>query len=180
MTTQQLLESAIAIHKKKSQDYTTDAATNPMENFERCALVASWFRDDIDKVFTTLITVKLARLAVLLSTERTPNNESIEDTFIDLITYSALWGSKRLRPTVAELDAILNSPSQIPYTQVNKSMDTWLGFERKEQTVDGLLERFITCFDDYVPERHCPDYLVDYLRNIFVRIANNELTIKAS
>lgn len=82
------------IHDKKSSDYA--ASSNSYENFERAAQVASWFKYDIDKVFAILITVKLARLATLLNSDREPNNESIDDSHLDETIYSALWASYRM------------------------------------------------------------------------------------
>lgn len=86
-----LLEAS-KLMKAKRADYSTGSTH---ENFERCNLVTEWFTDNQDKVYVTLITVKLARLATLLSSSREPNNESIEDSFKDLINYCALWASKR-------------------------------------------------------------------------------------
>jgi hypothetical protein len=92
-----LLNKMRDIHEKKNQDY---AATNkPFENFERSGEIASWFDDPIDKAFTILIGTKLARLATLLNKKGTPNNESIEDSFLDLTTYCALWASHHNRKT---------------------------------------------------------------------------------
>ena len=86
-----LLDKMRSIHEKKAQDYT--AGDDPYENFKRCAVVTGWFKEDIDKVFATFITVKLARLASLLGRDKLPNNESISDTFLDLTTYAGLWSS---------------------------------------------------------------------------------------
>lgn len=97
MTPKELLDSCASILDAKAQDYTTDMKVDRFENFTRAAVVGSWFADDRDKVYATLITVKLARLASLLGREKTPNNESILDTFKDLVNYSALWGSNRIK-----------------------------------------------------------------------------------
>ena len=53
-----------------------------------------WFKNEHDKAFVSLIAVKLARLASLLDA-KTPHHESIEDTFVDLANYVALWGGWR-------------------------------------------------------------------------------------
>jgi len=87
------LKEAADIMKGKREDYSSLRAVH--QNFERCELVTGWFFFDIDKVYVTLIIVKLVRLAVLLSGQKKPNNESIEDSFKDLINYCALWASKR-------------------------------------------------------------------------------------
>lgn len=90
-----LLNKMKDIHEKKNQDYAQTGA--PFENFERSGQLASWFNDPIDKGFTVLIGTKLARLATLLNSDKTPNNESIDDSFLDLTTYCALWASYRIK-----------------------------------------------------------------------------------
>lgn len=92
MTPEQILKDCERIMKLKRADYSSSSIH---ENFERSESVIAWFKEDIDKVFVTLIATKLARLAVLLSSDKEPNNESINDSFKDLVNYCALWGSKR-------------------------------------------------------------------------------------
>jgi hypothetical protein len=87
----ELLKKMEVIHLKKNDDYA--ANNNAFENFTRSAELVSWFTKDIDRVFVTLIGTKLARLATLLNKGGQPNNESIEDSFLDLTTYCALWTS---------------------------------------------------------------------------------------
>lgn len=93
-----ILERSKEIHKKKSQDYTTNPDENPFENFERSNIIASWFPDEY-KSLASLIGVKLARLGALLTSGRAPENEAIDDTFLDEITYSgimyAMWKEKQ-------------------------------------------------------------------------------------
>jgi hypothetical protein len=76
----------------KRHDYSSDHDNH--ENFKRSAELASWFASDKDKPYTVLIGTKLARLATLLD-HKEPNNESIDDTFLDLINYCALWMERR-------------------------------------------------------------------------------------
>lgn len=92
----EILEASKAIHLKKNQDYAND--NNPFANFERSAELISWFNNSTDKAFISLIGTKLARIAEL-SDGRTPNNESLDDSFLDLVTYCGLWAaySKRMR-----------------------------------------------------------------------------------
>ena len=94
MNAKQILQEAIVIQETKRHDYTEDEASQ-FQNFERVASVVSWFKDPQDQVFVSLLMTKVARLAALLDKKK-PNHESIEDTFIDLANYSALWGGKRL------------------------------------------------------------------------------------
>lgn len=90
-----ILEAGIKLLTKKEHDYTKDGSKNRYENFEKSAVLISWFDDPIDKAFASLIGTKLARLSALLNKDEEPNNESLQDTFIDLSNYSALWGANR-------------------------------------------------------------------------------------
>lgn len=83
------LELSRSIHEKKNEDYAS--AADPLENFDRSNQIAGWFARSEDKSYTVLIGTKLARLATLLSSFKPPNNESIDDTFLDLLTYVNLW-----------------------------------------------------------------------------------------
>jgi hypothetical protein len=76
----------------KRHDYTS--STDNHENFKRSAELSSWFENEQDKSYVILIGTKLARLSALLDNKE-PNNESIEDTFMDLINYCALWAERR-------------------------------------------------------------------------------------
>lgn len=89
-----LIHKMLEIHEIKSHDYADDS--NPFSNFEFAAQVAKGFNDEVDKVFATLIGVKLARLQQLLN-GKSPKNESIDDTFLDLANYSAIWASYRMK-----------------------------------------------------------------------------------
>ena len=84
----ELLSRIQEIHDRKNADYASEA--NPFSNFERAAEIASWFNNPADKVFATMIGIKLARLAELLN-GKTPKNESIDDSFLDNETYAILW-----------------------------------------------------------------------------------------
>ena len=75
------------IHARKSHDYAQD--DNPFSNFERAAIIASWFSNPVHKVFATVLGIKIVRIAELLN-GKNPKNESIEDSFLDLSTYSIL------------------------------------------------------------------------------------------
>jgi hypothetical protein len=86
-----LIEKIKSVHESKSHDYAKD--TNVFSNFEFAAKVAEIFTDPVDKVFATLIGIKLARLAELRSGKK-PKNEPLMDTLEDQTNYSAIWGSK--------------------------------------------------------------------------------------
>jgi hypothetical protein len=84
-----IIEQIKIIHEKKNADYAS--TQNPFSNFERSAMLMSWFSSEIDKAFVNLIGTKLARIAELSNSGKTPNNESLDDSHIDLITYCMLW-----------------------------------------------------------------------------------------
>lgn len=88
-----LLKEISAIHEKKAADYAT--SDDPYSNFKYAASLADKFTDPVDRVFATLIGVKLARLVELTQPGRVPNNESLDDTFLDMTNYSAIWTSYR-------------------------------------------------------------------------------------
>lgn len=87
-----LLHRMAEMHDKKSADYADIDAGNYYSNFELSAKIAG---TTPDTVFRVLIGVKLARLDELLK-GKTPNNESLDDSLLDLAVYSALWASYRL------------------------------------------------------------------------------------
>lgn len=95
MTPEELMDKGKSLLKSKGDDYTEDREKNRYQNFERQAILTNWFTHEQDKAFVALIAVKLARLSALLNTDKAPNNESIEDTFIDLVNYCSLWGGFR-------------------------------------------------------------------------------------
>lgn len=81
-----VLDQVMDMHLRKAQDYAT--ADNPFVNFED---VAAAVGTDVDTVFRQFIAVKLARLKNLLTAGKTPNNESIDDTKLDLAVYALLY-----------------------------------------------------------------------------------------
>jgi hypothetical protein len=74
-------------HAKKNHDYAGDEGS--YFNFEYAAAVAEPFTG-VDKVFATMIGIKLARMAVLKKGIQ-PLNESTEDSHKDSATYMAIW-----------------------------------------------------------------------------------------
>lgn len=83
------LTKMLEIHKAKNQDYADPI--NPFSNFDVSHYILSLFNNDRDKAFVWPIATKLARLATLLNSNRTPNNESIEDSLVDCANYFILW-----------------------------------------------------------------------------------------
>lgn len=83
-----LLTKMQEMHERKAHDYAKDS--DPYSNFKEAAATAGLTPDD---VFAVMIGVKLARLKELTGAGKKPNNESIQDTRIDLAVYAALWAS---------------------------------------------------------------------------------------
>jgi len=90
-----LLEQMARIHASKSADYSK--ATDPYSNFKYAAQVADV---PIYKVYLVLLGIKFARILQLLETDQIPNNESINDTFLDSATYAAIMSSHLMEDSV--------------------------------------------------------------------------------
>lgn len=88
-----ILEIMRSLHKKKNSDYAK--SDNPYSNFEFAAKIAAGFSDPVDKVFATMIGIKLARLMELTQPGRVAQNEPVNDTFLDLANYATIWTSYR-------------------------------------------------------------------------------------
>lgn len=79
------------LHRKKNDDYSGDRGS--FFNFDFSEQLSSYFTS-YHMGFVYMIGIKLARLSVLLVKSTEPNNESIEDTFNDLINYCIIWKCK--------------------------------------------------------------------------------------
>jgi hypothetical protein len=84
-----ILDKMKELHIRKNADYANDS--NPFDNFDFSEEVMARFSDNRDKAFVWPIATKLARLGNLLSSDKPPNNESIEDSMIDIAVYMILW-----------------------------------------------------------------------------------------
>lgn len=80
-----------AIHEKKNRDYSE--LENAYSNFEYSAKVAAQFTNIIDRVFAVLVSTKMARIAELTKPGKIPNNESLDDSYLDMAVYAAIWAS---------------------------------------------------------------------------------------
>lgn len=86
-----VIQRITALHDRKAHDYAQSA--NPYSNFEYAATVSERFLDPVDRVFATMVGIKLARIAELRGAGKTPQNESLRDSFDDLTNYAAIWAS---------------------------------------------------------------------------------------
>jgi hypothetical protein len=90
----QLIESLdntlLNILKSKGEDYATE---DVLSNFKQVSSAAKVLNIDVGNptnyaLFMCIL--KIARLTNLINNNKVPNNESIDDSFIDLIGYSKL------------------------------------------------------------------------------------------
>lgn len=85
----QLLETMRETHEKKNADYSD--GDDRFSNFNFSAELIKHFNDPIDQVFAGIIGIKLGRISALRNSGKTPNNESLLDSYIDLTNYCGLW-----------------------------------------------------------------------------------------
>ena len=83
------LEKMKEVHIRKNEDYANP--DNPFSNFDCSEYGLRLFSNTRDQIFIWPIFTKFARLSNLLNKRQAPNNESIEDTFIDIANYVLLW-----------------------------------------------------------------------------------------
>ena len=80
-------------HDRKNADYAS--GDNPYSNFEEAAHSAGC---SVDMVFAVLIGIKQARIKELTTKDKTPNNESLQDSRLDMAVYAALRASYFAEP----------------------------------------------------------------------------------
>ena len=101
----QQLYNMAALHDQKNNDYAHD--NNPFSNFEEAASSAGC---SVDTVFRVLIGIKLARLKELLGSGKVANNESVQDSRMDLAMYCALWASYHITLSYDERQLLSSMP----------------------------------------------------------------------
>lgn len=90
----QLLERMKELHDKKSHDYASDE--NPFGNYHFAGQIAGLFRKNHqDAGFAGRLAEKIYRLANLENGDKSPRNESIEDTELDIAVITVLWMADR-------------------------------------------------------------------------------------
>jgi hypothetical protein len=83
------LQKMNKVHISKNQDYANDA--NPFFNFDSVEMMIAMFKNNRDKTYAHFVANKLARLANLLNSGKDANNESLQDTLVDMANYCVLW-----------------------------------------------------------------------------------------
>lgn len=89
------LDKMKAIHKSKNDDYAS--TDNPFSNFDVSEYGLRLFTNPRDQSFVWPIFTKLARLSTLLNNRSIPNNESVEDSMLDIAIYVLLWKADLVR-----------------------------------------------------------------------------------
>lgn len=78
------------LHRRKNADYTGNS-NDPFYNFNVAIHLVEQFSSNRDKVYACMVGIKLGRIAALTNSGAVPNNESLLDSFDDLICYSTIW-----------------------------------------------------------------------------------------
>lgn len=90
----EMLDDMARIHDKKSHDYASNS--NPSGNYHFAGEVAALFaHSPQDAGFAGRIAEKVFRLANLEAGNKTPKNESVEDTELDIAVITLLWMADR-------------------------------------------------------------------------------------
>jgi len=118
-----LIEEMAQTHDKKSHDYASN--DNPSGNYHFAGKLAQLFaHSHEDAGFIGRLGEKFYRLANLEKSQKSPSNESIEDTERDIAVIAALWmvdrRERRRKPTIQELEQTLNLYACV---QCHKAMD---------------------------------------------------------
>lgn len=101
------IEKMEEIMFRKGNDY---AGEDRLANFKRAGAIAGL---NAELNCLSLIAAKVARLGVLLNSDKAPENESIEDSLLDLANYSLLLrmilAEKQNEKPISDLDTYLVS-----------------------------------------------------------------------
>lgn len=89
-----IFKTAVETHKKKSHDYSNEI--DVLSNFKRLSEVAKTMNIDVKTpqgYALFMILLKMDRINNLIENNKTPNNESIDDTILDMTVYTILMGA---------------------------------------------------------------------------------------
>ena len=81
-----IVDTMKGVMLSKGRDYSNE---DRLSNFKLAGAICG-LKPEINCL--SLIATKVARLGVLLNTDTTPNNESIQDSVLDLANYTLLLG----------------------------------------------------------------------------------------
>jgi hypothetical protein len=80
----------IEVLKSKGEDYATEDVLSNFKQVSSASKVLNIDVGDPTNYALFMCILKIARLTNLINNNKTPNNESIDDSFVDLIGYSKL------------------------------------------------------------------------------------------
>ena len=114
-----ILQRGMDLLDAKGHDYAADDSA--FINFTLTGMILDWAvsrgLQQEELAFVSHIATKLARMIELRGSGKTPKNETIEDTCMDLANYAALWGgwilTKKRQPTNEEYDAMFGNEPPI-------------------------------------------------------------------
>jgi hypothetical protein len=89
----ELLEKMATVHSAKSHDYASN--DDPYGNYHFAGMLSKLFNNPNDAGFIGRIGEKIFRLANLENSGKSPSNESISDTELDICVICALWMADR-------------------------------------------------------------------------------------
>lgn len=114
----EMLERMASIHDKKSNDYASNA--DPYANYKFAGLLSKLFDNPDDAGFIGRIAEKLFRLANIENNNKSIQNESIEDTEIDIAVITLLWLTSRQERRLVEPDGRPSNPKGLKQPNYNK------------------------------------------------------------
>lgn len=83
-----IINTCMSILESKKHDYSE--ITNRYSNFEFTTEYARDYVSNVDGVFVVMLGIKVARLVELIGNNKTPKNEKVLDSVIDLMNYRLL------------------------------------------------------------------------------------------
>ena len=87
---QDLDEKLLRISNSKAHDYATEDVLHNFKSVSRAAKELGLNVSDPTNYAMFMVLLKIARLSNLINTNKWPNNESIDDSFLDGINYMKL------------------------------------------------------------------------------------------
>lgn len=100
-----LLAEMAELHDKKSHDYAKD--NDPFGNYHFAGLIANMFSYSFhDAGFAGRLAEKIFRISVLEGGGKTPKNESIADTELDIAVIAVLWMADRQERRMKEANPL--------------------------------------------------------------------------
>ena len=134
-----ILARGMELLDAKGHDYA--GKDSAFINFTLTGMILDWAvsrgLQQEDLAFVSFIATKLARLIELRGSGKTPKNEAIQDTCMDLANYAALWGGWILTKTKADwLNLIPKKPNTIPCKSAKEYEEWTEGEEGKYPDLD--------------------------------------------